>query len=306
MSTTTITSTTRRIALSLKQELGTGRWGWSLAGEGFSRTGHVSARNREDAVVCSIAAAHIDPAQLGPVDVVVSLPDRARLWSMTHELARLFTGVTLTPYTPADAPLRDTAMLALEPAPTPQPRPELLLALTVATDGSAAHRRIGWGWLADDGRHGYGAASPNKRCCSARALPVLAELRGISAAIGALPGRRLVIHTDSRAAIDLVRRWIAGEDRLPPGYAASHHEATAKGGLLHIREQMRREAHRIDIRWVRGHVGDPLNEGADSLAKLAPRHAEGSWGLTDKEIPVRAASIAVAFTREPRRLATAA
>lgn len=306
MSTATITSTTRRIALSLKPELGTGRWGWSLAGEGFSRTGDVSAHNREDAVVCSLAAARVDLAQLGPVDVVVSLPDRARIWSMGQELAGLFTGVTLTPYTPADQTLREAAMRALEPAPTPQPRPERLPALSVATDGSAAHRRIGWGWLADDGRHGYGAASPNKRCCSVRTLPVLAELRGVSAAVRALPGRQLVIHTDSRAAIDLVRRWVAGEDRLPPGYDVSHHEASAKGGLLHIREQVRREAHRIDLRWVRGHVGDPLNEGADSLAKLARRHADGSWGLTDEEIPARAASIAAAFTREPRRLATAA
>lgn len=304
--TTTGTRTTARIALSLRPELGTGRWGWSLAGEGFSRTGSVSARDREDAAVCSIAAAYVDLRSLGPVEVVVSLPVRARLWALSHELSGVFVGVTVVPYDDADVALRLRAMQALEPESAVDARTRKLPPLTVATDGSAAHRRIGWGWLAGDGRHGYGAAAPSRRSCTARTLPVLAELRGISAAVQGLPGLELTIHTDSRAAMHLIRSWIAGEDRLPPGYTAGPHAASVNGGLIHIRDQMRREAHRIDIRWIRGHDGDPLNEGADSLAKLARRHAEGRWGLTDDEIPTRAASIATAFTTAQRQYATAA
>ena len=53
--------------------------------------------------------------------------------------------------------------------------------------------------------------------------------------------------------------------------------------------------HRIDIGWVRGHAGDPLNEGADSLAKLARRAAEGTWGFTADDVPGRAREIADAF-----------
>ena len=54
-----------------------------------------------------------------------------------------------------------------------------------------------------------------------------------------------------------------GADRLPVGYVATHHTATKKGGLIWMQEQVRREAHRIEFGWVRAHVGDSLNEGAD-------------------------------------------
>jgi ribonuclease HI len=308
MSTVTMTETRQaaRVALSLKPVAGTNRWCWSLAGEGINCTGTVSARDREDAVVCSIAAAYADLTADGPVDIVVSLPVRARLWALSQELADVFAGVTVRPFTDADAALRVAAIRALEPtaavAVDEGPRP----GLTVATDGSAAHRRIGWGWLAVDGQHGYGSASPSRRSCATHSLAVLAELRGISAAIDGVPGRDLLILTDSRAAITLVREWIAGGDRVPPGYPTTQLGASAMGGLLRIQKQVRRDAHRIDIRWVRGHAGDPLNEGADSLAKLARRHAEGTWGFTAEEIPGRARSIAEAFATERRQHATAA
>ena len=73
-----------------------------------------------------------------------------------------------------------------------------------------------------------------------------------------------------------------------------------------MQEQVRREAHRIEFGWVRGHVGDSLNEGADSLAKLARRATEGTWGFTPADVPTRAQSIAEVFATDHRRLATAA
>lgn len=295
-----------RIALSLEPDFASGRWAWSLMGESFGSTGFVRAQGREDAVVCALAAAHPALQAMGPVEIVVTLPPTARLWSHAGEVGALLTGVSLVPFAAADAALRSAAMRALHPEQPVVAQPTH--SLTVATDGSATRGRIGWGWLAEDGRHGHGTETPSARQCAKRRHPVLAELRAISQAISALPHRDLVIRTDCRAAVSFVEEWALGGDRAPDGYVATHHTAVKRGGLLWMQEQVRKEAPRLDIGWVRGHAGDPLNEGADSLAKLARRGAEGTWGFTAADVPRRAREIAAAFTaaHQTTRPATAA
>jgi ribonuclease HI len=283
-----------RIALSLKPDFASGRWAWSLMGECFGSTGTVRAQGREDAVLCALAAAYPALRTRVPADVVVSLPPTARLWSFVVEVEVHFSGVSLVPCTDADAPLRAAAMRMLSPVQPVVAPPTG--SLTVATDGSATRGRIGWGWLAEDGRHGHGTEAPSTRLCVRRKHPVLAELRAISEAITALPHRDLVVRTDCRPAISLVEEWMGGGDRVPDGYVATHHTAVKRGGLLWMQEQVRTQAPRLDIGWVRGHAGDPLNEGADSLAKLARRAAEGTWGFTAADVPRRAREIAAAFT----------
>lgn len=282
-----------RIALSLKPDFASGRWAWSLMGESFGSTGSVRANGREDALVCALAEAHDRLRARDRVEIVVSLAPTARLWSYAAELEALFAGLVLVPYTDADAAIRQGAMRALNPVePVVAPSAG---SLVVATDGSATRGRVGWGWLAEDGRHGYGTARPSVRQCARRRHPVLAELRAISAAIASLPHRHLVIRTDCRHAISLVEEWILRGDRLPDGYVATHHTAVKRGGLVWMQEQVRKERPRLDIGWVRGHAGDPLNEGADSLAKLARRGAEGTWGFTADDVPRRARDIADTF-----------
>lgn len=295
-----------RIALSLKPDFPNARWAWSLAGEGFGTTGSVAAHSREDAVLCAVAQAYDWLRARGPVELVVSLPPTARLWSWTAEISTHFVGVAFVAYTDADASIRLVAMRALNPVQPVVAAPTG--SLTVATDGSATRGRIGWGWLAEDGRHGHGTETPSIRLCVRRKHPVLAELRGISEAIARLPRRDLAIRTDCRTAISLVEDWIGGGSRLPNGYVSTHHTAVKRGGLLWMQEQVRQEAPRLDISWVRGHAGDPLNEGADSLAKLARRGAEGTWGFTADDVPRRAREIADAFTtpHQTTRSATAA
>lgn len=295
-----------RIALSLKPDFTEGRWGWSLAGEGFSATGDVRARSREDAVLCVLAEAHAALRTYGPVALVVSLPDTARLWSYAADVAAYFAGVTLVPFTEADTALREEAMRGLDGTTTPTPVVEDLGPLVVATDGSASHGRIGWGWLADSGQHACGTARPSTQECARRGLPPLAELRAISEAIAALPGRDLTILSDCQPALAFIREWMGGGDRVPSGYDVTHHNATRQGGLFWMQQQVRREAHRIDLGWVRGHTGDPLNEGADSLAKLARRAVEGTWGYTAEDVPARARAIADVFAAHHHPVAPAA
>lgn len=275
-------------------------------GESLGSTGSVRAHDREDAVLCALAAAYPEVQARLPAQIVVTLPSTARLWSYAAEVEAHFGGVTLAPYTEADGPLLAAAMRAFHPA-------QLVVApptgsLTVATDGSATRGRIGWGWLAEDGRHGHGTETPSTRQCTKRRHPMLAELRAISEAIAALPHRDLVIRTDCRPAISLVEEWILGGDRLSDGYVATHHTAAKLGGLVWVQEQVREEGPRLDTGWVRGHAGDPLSEGADSLAKLARRAAEGTWGFAASDVPRRAREIADAFTAayQTTRPATAA
>lgn len=298
-----------RIALSLKHDSTPGRWRWSFSGDRFALAGSSAARDRDDAVLCALAEGHRRLVARGAVEVVVSLHDSSPIWGIAGDIADHFPRVRLVPFTANDAAIRDAAMAALVPqapaAKTAFPA-RLLAPITVATDGSSAHGRIGWGWLAEDGSHDCDSARITTRQCDRRTTALVAELRAISAALESLPGRRLHIRTDCRHAISLVTDWIGGSDRMPVGYLATHHTATAKGGLRWIQEQVRREAGRIDISWVRGHAGDPLNEGADSLAKLARRAAEGTWGVTPSDVPDRAASIAQVFATQNRQLATAA
>ncbi len=288
-----------RIALSLKPDFTEGRWEWSLAGEGFTLTGSVPARDREDAVLLALGASYDSLRDRGPVQLVVSLPASARLWAYAGDVAAHFAGVTLVPFKDTDTELRATAMKALNAQPLTAPAVPMQRVpdgpLTVATDGSASRGRIGWGWVTDDGRHDCGSATPTVKACTRRIQPAYAELRAISEAIAALPGRDLVIRSDCQPAVTLVRDWIAGVDRMPFGYDATHHDADRRGGLRWMQKQVRAEAHRIDIGWVRGHAGDPLNEAADSLAKLARRATEGTWGFAPADVPERARAIADAF-----------
>ena len=88
-----------RIALSLKPDFASGRWAWSLMGESFGSTGSVRAHDREDAVLCALAAAYPDVQARLPAQIVVTLPSTARLWSYAAEVEAHFAGVTLAPYT---------------------------------------------------------------------------------------------------------------------------------------------------------------------------------------------------------------
>lgn len=171
----------------------------------------------------------------------------------------------------------------------------MLTPLLVATDGSAHRGNMGWGWLAEDGQHALGSQTPARSTCRPTTMPVLAELRAICAAIQALPDRRLVIRTDCQGAIRFVADWAAGRDRAPAGYQANAQVSAAKGGVAWMQHVVRANAHRVELEWVRGHAGDPLNEGADSLAKLARRRLEPPWGIAADEVPARAASIATTF-----------
>lgn len=165
--------------------------------------------------------------------------------------------------------------------------------MTVATDGSLRDHHAGFAWLTHTGH--YGIAGYHSSTKTVGKQPVLvAELLAIGDAVRELTRRKLSIASDSREAVAMVNRWKRGEDAMPGGYPDD--------GILHaVRRQIRADRHRLDVRWARGHCGEPLNEGADALARLASRYQRGDRDVRGDECRRRAAGIADGFAAEYRR-----
>ena len=148
--------------------------------------------------------------------------------------------------------------------------------LTIATDGSAAQTRrgvwAGWSWVSSTGNYEAG----HKRTGNI----LLAELEAIDRALagtfrGAARQQDVRILTDSQAALRIVQQLLDhGTAQYRPGFT---HQGQVDRTARHIAQQIR--DHRdggIELAWVRGHAGHPLNEAADRLA----RHCRISGGAT--------------------------
>lgn len=103
-----------------------------------------------------------------------------------------------------------------------------------------------------------------------------AELVAIHLAIRHWIGRAhtLTVRTDSREALRMIERARSGDDVGSTGRALG--TATRIAELISSYEKL---GGQINLEWVKGHSGDPLNDGADRLAVHARRAAE--WGTYD-------------------------
>ena len=126
---------------------------------------------------------------------------------------------------------------------------------------------------------------------------MVAELRAIDDAVRKVPGRRLNIFCDNSYAVSMARKWMDGQQILPEGYRTER-AAGKTAGLLIAQRRLHLNRARIDIRWTRSHQGEPLNEGADALARLASRYIRGDSGLSPTEYRRRARGLAEAFAAE--------
>lgn len=169
-------------------------------------------------------------------------------------------------------------------------------ATVVATDGSFRDRRAGSAWLSDVG--GYGTRKRSYQSWTPPQSVLVAELRAIALAVRSNGGPLLVL-SDSAGAVQLVTQWTAGDIiRCPDEWGED------RDRLLTFARWLPSRASDLRFEHVPGHAGHPLNEGADSLAKMATDTRTPQ--ATKAEYRARADGIADVFSAAWRRLQTAA
>ncbi|MFI2411072.1 hypothetical protein [Streptomyces sp. NPDC018947] len=123
----------------------------------------------------------------------------------------------------------------------------------------------GYGWAAEDGSTGYGdslASSSGE-----------AEVIGIcAAALGLLERHEeapVVVLCDSTEAVE------AANTALRAGDPAAAHRTLLFPESRHLMGRLLHHRDRVQVRWLKGHIGHDLNETADAFARLALRRATG-------------------------------
>lgn len=275
---------------------------YATAGNGETWSGAIEAQSRPAAIFDAIVRIYSLRGDAERFRFVVRLGAGSPLWRHAVELSALLPGTSVEPATSDEVALMKEANggLARDLTPPPPP-PEGLAHATVATDGSVRDKVTGYGWVAscDD----YALRAFHHRASQVGASVVLiAELRGIGNAVGTLRHRPLTILSDSKAAVAMTKRWINGDTVLPAGYTTKR--SNGRAGLVVAQRQIFAQRDRLEICWTPGHRGNPLNEGADALARLASRFTAGRSGLTYDEYKARAKGIGEAFAAEFNRSQT--
>jgi ribonuclease HI len=255
--------------------------------------GVITAPTREVALLDIITTIHAEIGAGRPVRFLLTVPPHNRIWQHRSELATL--GYLIERGTFQDQPLLTAVAAGLDataPADPPAAKiPGVRPALTVATDGSVRKSCTGIGWLASNGRYGLRGARHPVSAIGPQAV-LLAELGAIGDAVLSLSAHPLTLISDSTKAVAMVHQWMDGHDILPAGYPS-----TGKPGpLVAARHQIYTARGRLSCRWAKGHRGEPLNEGADALARLASRYVRGDSGLTESDYHHRAAGLAQGFS----------
>lgn len=266
---------------------------YAAVGELQSWKGFIVAPTKEAALLEVIARIRAEHGRHLRMRFLVNLKASSPLWREAHQIHWWIE----RPDT-AEQPLVDAAaeLLRHNPSAPPISLPVTLDPMTVAADGSVRGKHAGFAWLSNTGH--YGVAGYRSSAKTVGKQPVLvAELLAIGDAVCELTRRQLSITSDSQDAVATVARWKRGDTSMPVDYPAD--------GPLHVaRRQIHADRERIDVRWAPGHRGEPLNEGADALARLASRHRRGDHDLRDDdEYRRRAAGIAEGFASEFRRVA---
>ncbi|MGW3028493.1 RNase H family protein [Streptomyces sp. NPDC001221] len=180
--------------------------------------------------------------------------------------------------------------------------------MVLATDGSTDTGRAAAGYVSSYGHYGLaGHQYPNDISGASRSAVV--ELRavhiGLEQVLASIPERTPVrVILDSLEALKHLKDWQKGGDSMPEGYRdwrLSGNESTL--GKLH---RLVSATPNLRFRHQPGHVGHPLNETADSLAKLGLRVSKG---MVEKDVAKRLAPLwaeqAVAAYADTQRTGTA-
>ncbi len=267
-------------------------------------SGDVQAATSDAALLEVFVRIRSQVDSLDRIRFLVKLPKRSLVWVHQKDMQDALPRCTIQGPGPRDGELMVSAVEHLSFAAALSEsrlvRQVTLPALTVAADGSVRGRSCGYAWLSSDGQYGLQSRTDSPKAIGRRASMV-AELRAIDFAVLRLPSRHLTIYCDNSYAVSMGRKWMEGQLSFPDGYSIERSDGSL-AGLVYAQSRLHRNASRLDIRWARSHQREPLNEGADALARLAFRYERGDSGLTQAEYQQRAQGLAKAFAQEFRRL----
>ncbi len=266
-------------------------------------SGVVQAPSAEAALLEAFVKIRSEIHHEDRIRFLVLLPRGSALWVYHNEIRAALPRCTVQGPSRGDAALMAAANSALASvAAVAAQRAEITLPpLVVSADGSVRGRFSGHGWLASDGQSGLCGRVDSKKIVGSE-LSLIAELRAIDAAVQKLTRRHLTVFCDNSHAVSMARRWMNGDQSLPTGYTTDR-AGGKTAGLVNARLRIHLNRERLDIRWIRSHQGEPLNEGADALARLASRYARGDSGLSAACYSDRAGGLAKAFAAEFRKSA---
>ncbi|MET8954768.1 RNase H family protein [Streptomyces sp. NPDC004533] len=142
--------------------------------------------------------------------------------------------------------------------------PHAVVAVADAAVGDES-AQCGYAWVCENGTTGHGASMAHSSG--------EAEVIGIcNAALNLLdhsPGSPIVILCDSSEAVTTVNRALETADP-----AVAHRTVVFPEGRQLLANLMPYRD-RVEVRWLKGHIGHDLNETADALAAVALRRATG-------------------------------
>jgi ribonuclease HI len=159
--------------------------------------------------------------------------------------------------------------------------------VTVATDASRLPGGSSWyttGYVATTGQFGLHAV-PSPEIHTGRNDMLVTELRALAraaAVINPYGEGPVTFLTDSQAAAGFAAGWLRGGQDFPDGYRLTRNSGS-QPILVILAQLLAASPGLYRVEWVTGHTGHPLNETADSLARLAARTAQRQFGKGEAE-----------------------
>ncbi|WP_129840384.1 hypothetical protein [Streptomyces sp. RFCAC02] len=177
--------------------------------------------------------------------------------------------------------------------------------IVVATDASVASELASCGYVATTGHRGVRAHLHPQRLTQSSTRFVVHELRavywGLNAVLPIAPGRPVEVRCDSLGALHFLVRWARGGSDMPAGYDT---ELRSEGRTPTLLKPQMIAEYTPGLTFVHeeAHVGDPLNEPADSLAKLGLRCLRGIVPASEvsRLVPLWATNALDAYVRSTR------
>ncbi|WP_055495636.1 RNase H family protein [Streptomyces sp. TP-A0356] len=157
-------------------------------------------------------------------------------------------------------------------------------AIVLATDASVGPDHVASGYLATTGHTGLRAHLYPRYLVRPHSRVVVTELRavyrGLKAVLGTIPGRPIEVRVDNLQALRYLHGWQQGGTDMPEGYDTHLRSQGRKPSLVKLQMLAEYTPH-VTFVHEKAHAGHPLNEAADSLAKLGLRCLRGTVPRTE-------------------------